>query len=68
MAAIYRMLVNIKRNTLYAHIQTHRTMQKVYLRTAVKSVLQRKTQNVLFSHMKVFAECDIKASFLSFDF
>jgi len=61
-------LLNINRNTLYPYIKTHKPMQKLCLRTAVKSVLQEKTQKVLFSHMEVFAEYCMNVHFLLFDF
>lgn len=53
-AAIYQMLININRNTPYPYTKTHKTMQKLRMRTAVKSALQKKTQNVLFPHADAF--------------
>lgn len=67
-AAIYRTLVNINRNAPYPCIQTHKTMQKLHLRTAVKLTLQKKTQNVLFTHTDGFVWHYINASFFAFDF
>lgn len=57
-ATIYWMLISINTNSPHPYVKTLKTMQKLCLRTAVKLVPLKKTQNVLFSHTDASVRLD----------